>query len=239
MNYEEHPKTEKFVGSIAFYAIIALSLIAIGIIAWFAVSRKSDNMEPKNNSSTPSESYNSDNESYNDISDLMPDTSTSEIVENPVSDIPYTENNPEDTTPSEPENTDYVLPTEGKVLKGFSDTVLQKSETYGDMRLHLGIDIECKEGTDIKSVGSGTVASVEDTADYGKCISIDYGNGVTVKYCGMSSINFNSGDKIRTGDILGTIGSVPSECADGCHLHLESYKDGVCVSPLSLLGFEN
>lgn len=236
MNYEEHPKTEKFVGSMAFYAIIALSLIAIGVIAWFMVSGKADNMESKNNSSTPSESYNSDNESYNDISDMTPDSNTSEIVENPVSDIPYTES---EDTPSLSENTDYVLPAEGKVLKGFSDTVLQKSATYGDMRLHLGIDIECKEGAEIKSVGSGTVAAVEDTADYGKCVSIDYGNGITVKYCGMASINFNSGDKIRTGDVLGTIGTVPCECADGCHLHLESYKDGVCVSPLSLLGLED
>ena len=239
MNYEERPKTEKFVGSIAFYAIIALSLIAIGVIAWFMVSRKADSMEPKNNISAPSESYNSNNESYNDISDISPNKNNSEIVENPVSDIPYTESQPENTATSEPENTDYVLPADGKVLKGFSDTVLQKSATYGDMRLHLGIDIECKEGAEIKSVGSGTIASVEDTADYGKCISVDYGGGITVKYCGMSTINFNSGDKVRTGDILGIIGTVPCECADAYHLHLESYKDGVCVSPLSLLGLEN
>ena len=239
MNYEEHPKTEKFVGSMAFYAIIALSLIAIGVIAWFMVSRKADDMEPKGNISAPSESYNSENESYNDISDMSPDRNTSEIVENPVSDIPYTENTPESATISEPENTDFVLPAEGKVLKGFSDTVLQKSATYGDMRLHLGIDIECKDGAEIKSVGSGTVASVEDTEDYGKCISIDYGGGITVKYCGMSNANFSSGDKVRTGDILGIIGTVPCECADKCHLHLECYKDGVCVSPLSLLGLEN
>jgi hypothetical protein len=95
MNYEEHPKTEKFVGSMAFYAIIALSLIAIGVIAWFMVSRKADDMEPKGDISAPSESYNSENESYNDISDMSPDRNTSEIVENPVSDIPYTENTPE------------------------------------------------------------------------------------------------------------------------------------------------
>ena len=55
----------------------------------------------------------------------------------------------------------------------------------------------------------------------------------------MSTANYASGDKVRTGDILGVIGTVPCECADGFHLHLESYKDGVCVSPLSLLGLDD
>ncbi len=239
MKYEENQKSEKFIGSMGFYAIIALSLIAIGVIAWFAVTKNSENKKPMDDSSLPSESYNSSNESYNDISDTSPDNNTSEIVENPVSDVPYNENDGNASVSSEPQNIDFTLPTDGKIIKGFSDTVLQKSATYGDMRLHLGIDIECKEGANIKSVGSGTILSVEDTTDYGKCISIDYGNGITVKYCGMSTANYASGDKVRTGDILGVIGTVPCECADGFHLHLESYKDGVCVSPLSLLGLDD
>lgn len=238
MNYEENPRPQRFIGSMGFYAIIALSLIAIGVIAWFAVSRSSDDMTDKNESLAPTESYNSSNESYNDTSEVTPDNTPSEVVENTVSDIPYEENT-ESVTEESIDEVSFTLPTEGKILKGFSDTVLQKSATFGDMRLHLGIDMECKEGDSIKSVGSGTVASVEETDNLGKCISVDYGYGIVVKYCGFSSINYQSGDAVRTGDDLGVIGTIPCECADGYHLHLEAYKDGVCVSPLSLLGLED
>ncbi|MBQ8203609.1 MAG: M23 family metallopeptidase [Clostridia bacterium] len=238
MNYEENPKEQRFIGSLGFYAIIALCLIAIGVIAWFAVSRNSDDMNNPD-SSLPNESYNSSNESYNDISEVTPDNSMSEVVENPVTDVPYEEDVSSQQPQTQPETVDFVLPVEGKVLKGFSDTVLQKSATYGDMRLHLGIDMQCNEKEAVKSVGSGTVTAIEDDSDFGKCISVDYGNGIVVKYCGLLSVNYQSGDNVRAGDELGVIGTVPCECADGYHLHLEAYKDGVCVSPLSLLGLEN
>ncbi len=239
MNYEENHKPQRFIGSMGFYAIIALCLIAIGVIAWFAVSRNNDDMNNNNdnNNSAPLESYNSSGESYNDISDIKPDSSMSEIVENQVSDIPYEEENVSEPQ-GQTQTVDFVLPVEGKVLKGFSDTVLQKSATFGDMRLHLGVDLECKEGDLVKSVGSGTVANTEESDSLGKCMTVDYGYGITVKYCGLSSFNFESGDGVRAGDALGIIGTIPCECADGYHLHIEAYKEGACVSPLSLLGFE-
>lgn len=238
MNYEENHKPQRFIGSMGFYAIIALCLIAIGVIAWFAVSKNNDDMNNDNNNSEPLESYNSSGESYNDISDVKPDSSMSEIVENQVSDIPYEDEENISEPESQTQTVDFVLPVEGKVIKGFSDTVLQKSATFGDMRLHLGVDLECKEKDSVKSVGSGTIANTEETDSFGKCITVDYGYGITVKYCGLSSFNFESGDSVRAGDALGIIGTIPCECADGYHLHIEAYKDGACVSPLSLLGFE-
>ncbi len=249
MNYEENPKPQKFIGSMGFYAVIALCLIAIGVIAWFSVSRNSDGANDNNNSA-PKESYDSPNESYdtpdesytdkNDENEVTPNQDASEGVENPVDDIPYEEEQEVESAPeTQPETFDFVLPVEGKILKGFSDTVLQKSATYGDMRLHLGIDLECKQGDSVKSVGSGTVTATEEDDNYGKCISVDYGYGIVVKYCGLSSFNFESGDTVRAGDELGFIGTIPCECADGYHLHLEAYKDGTCVSPLSLLGLED
>ncbi len=239
MKYTSTSRFPRFVGGTGFYAIIALCLLGLGAASWFAVSRY-NKME---NGVTPQSSlneYSSTQDSYNNSTDMPEDVTPPPAAEteNAVSDVPYSE--PQTSTPA-PEKTEkrgFVLPVDGNIQKGFSDTALQYSATIGDMRLHLGIDICAAEGTDIKAAGSGNITAVEDSATLGKTIVIDHGDGLTVKYCGMASINVKSGDKVSAGTVLGALGTVPFECADKSHLHLEATHNGTPVSPLSALGFE-
>ena len=106
------------------------------------------------------------------------------------------------------------------------------------MRLHTGVDILCENGSNIKSVGSGIVKSIIDDVNLGKVIVIDYDDSITVKYCGMASVNVKENDKIATGEIIGTSGEVPSECADKPHIHIEVIVDNEYSSPLKTLGLE-
>lgn len=240
MKYYKTSRFPRVIGSVGFTLLASLALIAIGAAVWLAVANNSaDKKTPTEEppvSDTPS--YNEHSSSYNDITIDVPNSDNISGVAGNVSSVPYTSRESREDTPSEPEKRSFILPADGDIIKDYSDTALQFSATYGDMRLHTGIDIAATVGSDVKAVGTGTVTSVEESAAYGKTVTIDHGDGITVKYCGLESVKSKQGDKVTGGDFIGTAGTVPSECADKSHIHIEVIKNSEHISPLSALGFE-
>ena len=241
MKYYKSSKFTQSIGTTGIIAIVACALIAVGAVAWFTLSRNNTVTEtPSAKSESSQQEYKDNDIAYNSNAET-PNVSQSETitdVNESVSDVPYSEE--ETDTQQEPieEKITYVLPTQGNIAKGYSDTALQYSATYGDMRLHTGLDILCDSGSDIKAVSTGTVKSVVEDAQYGKIITIEHSGGITVKYCGMGSINVKENDKVATGDVIGTSGDIPSECADNPHIHIEVLSDGNLISPLAALHLE-
>ena len=236
MKYYKTSKFTKFVTSTGFVSVTACILIAIGALSWFLLAKTNTNQAGQDNNS-PNSSYPNTNNSYNNTVEI-PDTDETPItdVDDEVDNVPYIEESTPSTTTNEKQT--FVLPVNGNVSKGFSDTALQYSATFGDMRLHTGIDILCKRGSDIKSVASGKVKSVVDDAHWGKIITIEYLENIVVKYCGMESVTANENDNVSTNDVIGTSGEIPCECADKPHIHIEVYVDGKITSPLAALGLE-
>lgn len=235
MKYDEKSSFPKSVGLTGLYTIIACCLVVAGAIAWFAVARRNNDKTKISKGESSKNSYSSYYSSYNskDGDDLLPDTeSTAEGKD----DVPYEDEKTEDVPVTVPQN--FIMPVDGAVIKDHSETALQYSKTYGDMRLHLGIDIKCEKNSNIKAVSNGTVTDITESALYGKTVVIDHGNGITAKYCGMGKINVKSGDKVDSSTVIGIIGTVPAECADEVHLHFEVYKNGKTAPPLKTLGFE-
>lgn len=233
MKYYKKNSFLKAISSTGLFSIIACVLIAVGAIAWFALSR--DNITEKPDTQNES-SYTEPDFSYNDNTVTQePSTEPATDVNESVSDIPYSE---EPIIEEKTEIIKFVLPIEGNISKGYSDTALQYSATYNDMRLHTGIDISCDLGSKIKSAGSGTVKSIIDDANYGKIIIIDHTGELTVKYCGFSEVNVKEGDNINAGDVIGLSGEIPCECADSPHIHIEALVKNIISSPLAALGLE-
>ena len=235
MKYYKTNKFTKALTSTGFVSMVACALIAVGAIAWFTLSRD------ESIAKTPSQ--NDKTSSYPDIdSSYNSNVNIKEENEAPVEDVAESEKEVPYEEQSEVEKVQeeitYILPVKGKILKNYSDSALQYSATYGDMRLHTGIDIECPKGTNILSVSSGTVKSVVEDASLGRVITIEYAKSITVKYCGMGSVNVVEGDAVRTGDVIGTSGDIPSECTDNPHIHIEVFIDGKSISPLKALGLE-
>ena len=127
------------------------------------------------------------------------------------------------------------MPGTGEVLKDFSNTTLQFSNTYGDMRIHAGVDIAPNSGTVVKSAGDGIITEISKSADYGTVIQVDHGNGITAKYCGLKNVTVKKDAAVTAGQALGEIDTVPCECVDKAHLHFETFKDGKAISPFSLI----
>lgn len=238
MKYSESGKFSSYVGKTGFYMVVVLCLLGIAAAAWFAVTRYDGFDNIKDNSSKQESILNSPDSSYESITQTPSSApeQPSESVANSVSDVPYESS----SVPTEPveEKRSFVLPVQGNVSKGFSDSALQYSETYKDMRLHDAVDILCSEGTDVHAVGKGNVTSVEESETYGRIIMIDHGDGIIIRYCGVASVNVSAGDEVSAGTVIGTSGTVPCESADEPHIHIEAVVEGKIVSPLEALGLK-
>ena len=159
MKYYNTSRFTKAVTSTGFITVVACALIAIGAIGWFALSRSKAVTETPSDNSSLTPSYPDANSSYNSKADTPDyDNEPAADVNDEVSNVPYTET--ETTSDAQPEAPAFILPITGNISKGYSDSALQYSATYGDMRLHTGVDILCEIGSNIKSAGSGTVKSV-------------------------------------------------------------------------------
>lgn len=237
MKYSEYTSKPKFKGSAAFYIIIACCLLALGGASWFAAS----SISRRNNDSGSAPSQISE-PPQSSMPESIPEPSgtVSEDVGKAVSDVPYSSaaESTESKVKSNPQKKIFSMPVQGDIIKKYSDKELQFSATYGDMRIHTGLDIACADGTAVSACGDGKVLSTEETAFLGNTVTIDHGNGITTKYAALKDIKVKAGDKVTAGDIIGSVTSVPGECADQSHLHLEAYKDGHVAEPLKVLGLK-
>ncbi len=224
-----------FLSGKGFYIVLSACLVAVGVAAWSAVTAFT---EYQNTENLPE--YSDESPSYIDNSvTSTPDEQQSEApVQNELQDVEYPEQSAPAEEPTQQITADYfIMPVEGNISKTFSDSTLQYSATFSDMRLHTGIDIICDTGSDIKSAGNGTVTEIYNDASLGKTIVIDHGNGIVAKYCGLADeVYVSSGDTVNAGSKIGTLGNIPSESADMPHLHFEMFKDSKTVAPLEIMG---
>ena len=222
-------KTYTKKGGNAFYIVLSLCLIAVGVAAWSAVSAFSEFKTQQEDSTPQIESP--VQESETPVKSELPKVEYEKPAEKPK-------------TESTEQKTDapqsFVLPIDNaNIIKTFDETNLQYSKTLGDMRLHLGTDFSAETDTAVKAVTSGTVKEIYEDALLGKTVVIDHSGSLIAKYCGLKDELFVAvGDAVEPGSEIGKTGTVPSESADEPHLHFEMYKDGKAVSPLKTMNME-
>ena len=125
----------------------------------------------------------------------------------------------------------FIIPVEGII-----------SGVYGSQRIlngkprwpHYGIDIAAKQGTMIKSSGSGKVTMAEDDLYYtGGTVIMDHGHGISTIYSHLENVLFSVGDLINQGDIIGTVGSTGR--STGPHLDFRINWFQTRLDPMSVL----
>tara|TARA_Y100000817_G_C16824362_1_gene530467 strand:+ start:582 stop:1331 length:750 start_codon:yes stop_codon:yes gene_type:complete len=97
---------------------------------------------------------------------------------------------------------------------------------------HFGIDIVNEEGTPILSIASGVVIYSDYSNDYGHGIIIDHQNGYYSHYYHNKENFVKRNERIDTGTLIAQLGNTGQQ-STGPHLHLEIWKDGNPVNPLS------
>ena len=125
----------------------------------------------------------------------------------------------------------FIMPVDGII-----------SGVYGSQRIlngkpkwpHYGIDIAAKQGTMIKSSGSGTVTMAEDDLYYtGGTIIMDHGHGISTIYSHLETVMVTVGDKINQGDVIGTVGSTGR--STGPHLDFRVNWFQTRLDPMSVI----
>jgi murein DD-endopeptidase MepM/ murein hydrolase activator NlpD len=103
----------------------------------------------------------------------------------------------------------------------------------GFVRLHKGVDIDGAMGTPMRAPLDGTVVVAEERGGYGLTVVIDHGNQLATLSAHMSSVTVAPGQQVRTGDVVGAVGS--TGLSTGPHCHFEVRILGVPVNAVPYL----
>ena len=113
---------------------------------------------------------------------------------------------------------------------------------YGSQRIlngkpkwpHYGIDFAAKEGTKIKAMLDGKATMVEPDLFYtGGTLIFDHGHGISTLYMHMEKLSVKKGQKVKQGDIIGTVGSTGR--STGAHLDVRLNWFNVRLDPATVL----
>ena len=99
----------------------------------------------------------------------------------------------------------FMIPLENAIISG----------VYGSQRIlngkpkwpHYGLDFAADEGTKINAMLDGTTTLAEPDLFYtGGTLIFDHGHGISTLYMHMEKILVKKGQKVKQGDIIGTVG---------------------------------
>ncbi len=129
----------------------------------------------------------------------------------------------------------FAIPVENAIITG----------VYGSQRIlngkpkwpHYGLDFAADEGTKIKAMLDGTVTLAEPDLFYtGGTLIFDHGHGISTLYMHMEKILVKKGQKIKQGDIIGTVGSTGR--ATGAHLDVRLNWFQIRLDPATVLAIK-
>ncbi|MBI5588504.1 MAG: M23 family metallopeptidase [Deltaproteobacteria bacterium] len=122
--------------------------------------------------------------------------------------------------------TPSIWPSRGWVTSAFGERI---SPFTGFPQMHRGLDIANRVGTPVVASAEGIVVHVGADTGLGKMVSISHGYGIKTSYGHLSEIKVRTGQKVKRGMEIGTMGNTGR--STGPHLHYEVSLNGVSVNP--------
>lgn len=128
---------------------------------------------------------------------------------------------------------DFIWPVTGRISGHFGRQRIYRGEPGS---YHSGIDIAKPAGTPFVAPAAGvvTLASREEFSLEGRIVIIDHGAGLNSAFIHMTEIAVKEGERVKQGQLLGTIGS--SGRATGPHLHWSLKWHDARLDPLLFTG---
>jgi CheY-like chemotaxis protein len=88
---------------------------------------------------------------------------------------------------------------------------------------------------DTRSVERAYDMGVDTDGRWGSVVCIEDSAGHLWRVCGTADPTVQTGDEVSVGQILGRAGSIPNECAEETHIHLEVLQGEQYLDPAKLL----
>ena len=116
-------------------------------------------------------------------------------------------------------------PAEGAVVDHFGQ---HNHPVYTNLKLPFnnGVTIALQKGTAVKAVFDGEVRQIVVMPGYNKCVLVQHGNYFSF-YCKLGSVNVKSGDKVKTGQKIGTVDTI----GDETQLHFQIWSGRTPQNP--------
>ena len=126
----------------------------------------------------------------------------------------------------------FIYPIDKYIITGVYGS--QRILNGKPRRPHYGLDLHAPEGTPVKAMMDGEVTlAVNDMYFTGATIIFDHGHGISTLYMHMKDISVKKGQKVKQGEIVGTLGQ--SGRATGPHLDIRLNWFNVKLDPSSIL----
>ncbi len=216
-------KFKKFCSNRAVIVTVVTLMVATGIILAITISA--------NRANRPSTGK-------NDVTDTTPGTSAPNETEPTIQDETLPTYNGGETLPvgGEAEADPYTLPAEGKLMKAHDATIQVFSNTMGDYRVHLGLDIATAAEAPVYAAADGKVEKVWSDSLMGTCLSITHEDDTVTVYKNLApelASGITAGVTVKQGQEIAYVGDTAVlEMADEPHLHFEMTVGGIAVDPL-------
>jgi murein DD-endopeptidase MepM/ murein hydrolase activator NlpD len=126
-----------------------------------------------------------------------------------------------------------IQPVNNQDLRRLSSYYGYRTDPYYKVpKFHEGVDFSAPPGTEIYTTGDGVViASERSKGGYGNQIIIDHGFGYKTMYAHLQSFKVRTGERVKRGQVIGTIGSTGKSTSP--HLHYEVWKSNQSVNPIN------
>lgn len=134
------------------------------------------------------------------------------------------------TTSEQAPDLPFELPLEAPILSSFASERIYPG--WGT-DYHWGVDLQGKEGTEIRAAGSGRVVLAKELYSRGNTIVIDHGSGLFTLYYHLSAFQVQTGEEVKKGQLIGLVGATGA--VTGPHLHWEARIGKVPINPILLL----
>ncbi len=120
-------------------------------------------------------------------------------------------------------NMHFIWPVKGPISSPFG---LKRFYNGEARKPHSGIDIAVPKGTPIVAPADGTVINTGNYFFNGNTVFIDHGQGLKTVYCHMNTIDVKAGEKVKQGQLIGTVGATGRVTGPNLHwaVSLNEYK---------------
>ena len=106
----------------------------------------------------------------------------------------------------------------------------------GQEEFHNGVDIAAPQGAKLVAMYDGEVTEVGENDNIGRYVRMRHGGDIEVLYGHCESVLVRTGDRIKAGDTVASVGS--TGVSTGNHVHLSVKVDGEACDPAMLFSLK-
>lgn len=220
---------KKFSGGISgrgYYIALILCAVAIGITGYLYYRNANDAEQQLQNPTSDVQSLEGTDNGLAVVATQGEDTTDATVEPNG------------NTQPQKPKK--LVKPVSGDAIAPYSMDALSYNQTTRDWRVHDGVDLAAKAGTEVCTAAEGTVYTVYEDETMGMTVVINHDGGYITEYASLDeNVKVAPGDRVTAGQTIGYVGaSALLESAIGDHVHFSVSCNGKLIDPMEFLGLE-